>query len=246
MRVAAVDALGQIGSADAVPVLVAVAGADDRECAAAALQALGRISHPDAGPPLQAALRGEEPHRRAAAAEALSRRREPSAVDLLEWAAAADADPLVVDAAIEALTVLAADRSVGRSAIKALVELAADPARQEQVVGALARVPPDSSDAIAHGLSDARPAVRITVLRAFGRMRRPEASGWLQTALADAEPEVRVAAITELRHLGSRGLEGRMASLARGDADAGVRRAALVFLTTTAGTPDVAPADGTL
>jgi HEAT repeat protein len=61
-------------------------------------------------------------------------------------------------------------------------------------------------------------------------MRHADASKRLQSALDDESPEVRLAALAELRHLGTRGVDRRLVTLARTDPDALVRRAALTVL----------------
>ncbi len=68
------------------------------------------------------------------------------------------------------------------------------------------------------------------MLQALGRMRHPDASRRIAAALDDDSPDVRAAALTELRHLGTRGVERRVVTLARTDTDPLVRRAALMFL----------------
>jgi HEAT repeat protein len=64
-------------------------------------------------------------------------------------------------------------------------------------------------------------------------MRHIQASGRLQAALDDESADVRLAALTELRHLGTRGVDRRVVTLARTDPDALVRRAALAVLKRT-------------
>jgi HEAT repeat protein len=226
-RLAAVDALGQIGSAAAVPALAALAESDDAERANAAVHALGGIAHPDARSPLQAALRASDDERRVAAVRALARQGGPEAIDLIEWTAAADDSEAVMAAAIEALAALAADAPLGPAAVGALVELAADAGRRGLVVACLAALPSALIEDVARGLGDPRPGVRVAVIEALGRMRRVEASRSIQAALDDQVAEVRLAALTQLRYLGTRGVEPRLAKLARTDPDQQVQRAAL-------------------
>ena len=235
VRLAAIDALGRIGSAAAIPALGGLAASDDLERAGAAIQALGGIGHADAWPPLRTALRADDDERRAWAAEAIARLGGTAAIEALEWTAAADASDLVVDAAIRGLTSMAAENCLGADAIKAMVDLAADGGRRDRIVAALAGLAPERIEQVAHGLRDPRPAVRIAVVEALGRMRRVEASSWLQSALDDPLAEVRLAAIAEIRHLGTRGVERRLVGLARTDPDPTVRRGALMALKGSAG-----------
>ncbi len=236
VRLAAIEALGRIGEASAVPVLAALSVSDERERAVAALRALGDIAHADVWPPLHAALRHTAPVVRAAAVEAVARLGGREAVGLLEWVAAADGDPAVVEAAVRGLAATCSNGSSDDPAVTALVGLTADEARRPTAIAALAALPALRIEQVAQGLRDPRPGVRAAVLQALGRMRRPEASRWLQVALEDAIPEVRLAAITELRRLGTSGVDRRLLSLARTDTDPVIRRAALAALRRT-GTP---------
>jgi len=230
VRLAAIDAIGRLADPAAIPALSALAASDDVERARAALGALGGIGHPDAWPPLQAALRADEEERRASAVAAIARLDGGRAIELLEWTAAADASDGVVAAAVQGLATMAGDPSSNVAAVRALVRLAADPSRRELVIAALGALPAASVDQVAQGLRDPRPSVRIAVLQALARMRHHEASRRLQSALDDDSPEVRLAALTELRYLGTRGVDRRLVTLARTDPDALVRRAALAVL----------------
>jgi hypothetical protein len=66
-------------------------------------------------------------------------------------------------------------------------------------------------------------------------MRRADASRWLHSALDDGAADVRAAALKELRHLGTRGEERRIVTLARTDPSPTVRRAALAVLEAASG-----------
>jgi HEAT repeat protein len=229
VRLAAIDALGRIANPAAIPALAVLAASDDPDRARAALKALGGIDHDDVWPPLEAALRAPDDERRASAVAAIGHLGGPAAIERLEWAAAADASGIVAAAAVHALAALAA-RGPAAPAVRTLVGLAADASRRELVIAALGGVPAALVEEIAHGLRDPRPGVRLAVVQALGRMRQAEASKWLQTALDDESAEVRLAALTELRHLGTRGVERRLVTLVRTDPDALVRRAALTVL----------------
>jgi HEAT repeat protein len=234
VRLAAVGALGRIGSPVAVPALAALSASDDSERAIAAIDALGSIPHEDAWPPLEAALRAAGEDRRTAAAAAVARLGGPRAIDLLEWTAAADTSGSVAAAAVQGLASIAAKED-GRPAVKALVDLAAEAARRDLVVPALAALPNDVIASIAEGLHDPRPQVRVAVVQSLGRMRRADASRWLQSALDDGADDVRTAALNELRHLGTRGVERRIVTLARTDPSPAVRRGALAVLKAASG-----------
>jgi HEAT repeat protein len=222
VRIAAVDALGQIGGARAAAVLAGLAETTEMDLMSAAVDALGHIGHPDALPPLVEALRSTEQGRRIKAIAALGKRGGEGVAEMLQWvAAAADGEQAVSQAAIEALARLATPE-----AIQSLVTLTADAARREASIGALVHLGERHLDLIGQGIHHAQASVRRAVIDALGRMKQPRASELLMEALDDREESVRLAAVTALTHLGSRSAEKRLVVLARTDPDAAVRRAA--------------------
>lgn len=225
VRASAIEALGRIGGPRAVSILAPLAEAEDRDVARAALAALGSVGHPDALPPLLSALRSQQPGRQVDAIRALAERGGPGAAGALQWAAAADTNPTVIQAAIAALAQLATPE-----ALAALVALTADETRREACIAALAQVGEAHADQIARGLAHAQPTVRCATVEALARMKRPYASELLATALDDPEAVVRLAAVQALDRLGSRRAERQLADLARRDPDLEVRRAAQVAL----------------
>jgi HEAT repeat protein len=221
VRIAALEALGELGGPRAAAILAPIAEAQPQDLACAALKALGSIAHPDALPPLQAALRSADPPRRMAAVGALAKRGGGGVEELLQWAAAADQETMVSRAAVEALARLATPE-----AVNALIELTVVPSRQADCVAALAQLGPKLVDPVAQGLGHADAAVRRAVVEALGRMKHPSATERLSAALGDPEAAVRVAAVNALGRLGTRQAERGLAALARTDPDAAVRRAA--------------------
>jgi len=221
VRIAALEALGQLGGARAVAIIAPMSESAESDMARAALKSLGSIGHPDSLPPLLTALRSTEPVIRIAALDALAKRGGAGTADALQWAAAADENPQVSQAAIEALGRLATP-----DAINALIELMADRARREDCIAVLAQLRHGQIDNVAQGLSHSVAEVRRAVIEALGRMKQPAATNWLITSLDDAESQVRMAAVIALGRLGSRGAERKLASLARTDADPAVRSAA--------------------
>jgi HEAT repeat protein len=221
VRIAAVDALGQIGGPRAVAVLASLVEAPEPDLMSAALKALGHIGHPDALPPLLEALRSTDQARRLKALAALGERGGEGVAETLQWIAAADKDAAVVQAAIDALARLAT-----AEAINALITLTADAARREASIAALVHLGERNIEAIGRGISHPQASVRRAVVEALGRMKHPLASEILIQALDDREASVRLATVSALARLGSRDAEKRLVMLAHTDTDAAVRRAA--------------------
>jgi HEAT repeat protein len=94
------------------------------------------------------------------------------------------------------------------------------------VIGALGGLPHARIASVASGLSHAQPDVRCATIAALGRMRHPDASTAIRSALGDPDARVRESAVTVLDSLGVRGLARVFAQLARDDESRAVRRAA--------------------
>jgi len=194
VRIAAIDALGDIGGQRAIEILVPLVVSIDRDVNRAALNALGAIAHTEALAPLIAAARSQDSTRRISAAFALGSRGGPEAVETLQWVAAADTDDEVIQAAINALSKIGT-----QEAVLALVALTADPLRREAAIDALAHQKEDRIDSIGRGLRHANEAVRRAVVDALARMAHPRASELLRTAMEDEDQSVRLAAAAVLR-----------------------------------------------
>jgi HEAT repeat protein len=158
------------------------------------------------------------------------------AVEAIQWVAAGDANPNVVQAAIEAL-----GQMRNRASIAALIELTADPQRVSACVIALShpdatggvlgeegmpKVGRNTYEWIGVGLTHPNPGVRSAVVDALTRLKHPRASEILVAALEDRESSVRLRAIRALGYLGNRSAEQQLAAIARTDIDPAVRRAA--------------------
>jgi HEAT repeat protein len=193
--------------------------------------ALGQCASDEALQPLQRALAASEPARRSAAASALARWGREPAIDLLQWAAAADADADVTQAALHGLARIGDGSSTAAArAIGALAAVASDPARYDRTVGALARVSAAAIPRVGACLSSRDPRVRHAVVEALARLSHPAASAYLRSALADSEPIVRQHAVVVLARLGSRGVARSFAEMAANDPSDMVRRAAAAAL----------------
>lgn len=223
VRIAAVEALGQIGGPRVVSFLAPIVDDSNasNDLVRAALTALGQVGHPNSLPPLLSALRSEDLFRRVCAVKALGKRGGQDVESILQDLAATEADVTVVFAAIEALSQLATPE-----AIAALLELTTNPIRNEACIIALANLGEKQVEAIGQGLYHFNHEVRCATVEVLTRLRCPRASELLITALDDREQIVRLAAVNGLEHLGNRYAERKIAVMAHTDPDPTVRQAA--------------------
>lgn len=223
VRIAAVEALGQIGGSRVVsylaPIIEDTKASND--LVRAALNALGQVGHPNSLPPLLSALRSEDLFRRVCAVKALGKRGGQDVESILQDLAATDADVTVVFAAIDALAQLSTPE-----AIASLLELTTNPSRSEACIIALANLGEMQVEAIGTGLYHFNLEVRCATVEVLTRLRCPRASELLITALDDREQIVRLAAVNGLEHLGNRYAERKIAIMAHTDPDPIVRQAA--------------------
>jgi HEAT repeat protein len=189
VRIAALEALGQIGGERAATIAASLVESTDSDLANAALVALGNIAHPSATEPLVKSLRSPHADRRRQAAAALGQQRNPDILEHLERVAAGDDQPAVFEAAMGALS-----KQGTPEAIAGLVALTEDPVRREAACNALATVPPFLLEQVARGLSHPSAEVRRSIVRVLARMKRREASELLRNALGDPDASVRLAA----------------------------------------------------
>jgi ParB family chromosome partitioning protein len=228
VRLAAMDVVGRLTPPGALEILEPFTASEDRDMARAAIRGIGHVGNAEALSCLERFLHVPETWRRLEGVSAIASRSEPRVAQLLQWTAAADDHPEVSAAAIDALARIGArEDAQGVAATRALVALAAERDVREAVVAALATLPHRLVGEIAGGLRHPVVEVRRACVEALGRMKRPEASRALEEALSDAMPAVRLTAIAELRHLGTRAPERALINLARADPDAAVRRAAM-------------------
>jgi HEAT repeat protein len=160
---------------------------------------------------------------------AIGARAGREAAPSLQWAAAADADAAVANAAISTLGQLGAREGAdAAAATAALIALTAEPTRRETSISTLAALPKRRIGDIARGLAHPSADVRRATIETLSRMRNVEASRLIESALDDGSPVVRSAAVAELRRLGSRNAAKKLMALARTDPDAEVRHAAVM------------------
>ncbi|HVH58152.1 MAG TPA: HEAT repeat domain-containing protein [Vicinamibacterales bacterium] len=233
VRVAALEAIGARRAAPELAPLTRCAREENTDVAAAALFTLGCLGGDEAMHMLRTAARNSDPSRRKAAIHGLAAMATEEAVSALAWLAAADADPSVVEAAIQALTSCATARgSSASAAVDSLVGLLADTDRSVAALAALPLIPPALIDRVARGLNHVQPNVRRRTVDALARYRRPEATRFLEAALADEDPRVRETAAVAIARLGTRMFDQILGRLAQGDPSKAVRRASAEALAT--------------
>jgi HEAT repeat protein len=235
VRLAAIEAIGRLKPPQALEILQPLTHSVNEDIARAAIVALGHVDHADALTLVEQEARGPAPWRRFAALEALTNRREKQVAETLQWIAAADQDAAVAAAAVDVLARIGLrEEGQGTEALRALMVLATEPSRREAAIAALSSMPARRSGDVAAGLRHPSAVVRCAVVEALGRMKQPDATRAIEAALDDASAPVRLAAVAELKYLGSRTAQRRLMALARTDPDAGVRHAAMMTITRAA------------
>jgi HEAT repeat protein len=190
VRVAAIDALGQIPVERPVLLLTRIAGeAADLDVKHAALAALGPVDRPEAIAVLVAAVQAAEVATRLAAIQALGTSAHPRAVETLHQIAMADSEESAVKAAIDAL-----EGSPSPQAAEALLLLTIDPGCRDLCVTALSRLDASRLDQVARGLAHDTIDVRRATVEALSRHADRRARELLKTAADDPHRSVRQAA----------------------------------------------------
>jgi HEAT repeat protein len=220
VRESAVEALGRIGDAEAVPGLLEAlhdADADVRWAAAAALERIGDAA---AVPGLLEALHDADADVRWAAAAALERIGDAAAVPGL-LAALRDANAGVRRAAAEMLGQIG-DATAVPGLLHALGD--ADERVREAAAAALGQIGAPAVPGLLAALRDADADVRWAAAEALGEIGDAAVVPGLLAALRDADWRVRWAAARALGLIGALAVPGLLAAL--GDANADVREAA--------------------
>jgi HEAT repeat protein len=231
VRIAALEAVGEIGGSEAIDALLSTVGEPNAELVAAALRGLGHAFDARAEQALKTALRSDDVVVRLAAVSGLRAGGSAEAIEGLAWTAAADGDEGVARAAVEALGELARrSSSVGHTAVGALLTIATEPHLRDTAVTSLAVLPELRIPAVVDGLDHARSEVRRVTIAVLERMKHPDASAAIQRALDDDDATVRESAITALERLGTRGVARKLGAMAQDDPSRAVRRAASAAL----------------
>jgi HEAT repeat protein len=243
VRMAAIEGIGRLKPPEALTLLEPLTRSANEDLARAALGALGHVDRTEALAVLERAVRAPAAWQRLAAIDALTLRRDERVPEILQWAAAADDDADVMQAAVGALARIGV-REEGQQGIEAtrcLVALTADVTRRDLAIAALSSLPTRRTTDIAAGLRDLSPDVRRASVEALGRMKHPDASRAVESALDDPVPAVRLTAVSELKHLGTRTARRKLVALARTDPDLEVRHASIMAIAGTDGPVDLTP-----
>jgi HEAT repeat protein len=228
VRLAAIEVIGRISPSQALEVLEPLTTSPNPDIARTAVAALGNVDRDEALTILEQHSRAPELSTRLATVDALARRREARVPQILQWMAAVDRAPEVVSAALDALArVGTRDDEQASAAARALIALTAEPSRREAAINVLSGLPARRVDDIAAGLRHASTDVRCASVEALGRMKSPDASRALESALDDRASLVRLTAVAELKHLGTQTSQRKLMALARTDPDGEVRHAAM-------------------
>ena len=230
VRIAAVDAIGGISGESALAILLPLI-AEDSDVGLAAIRASGSVRSEEAVSALSEALRSRDAARRTAAAGAIAAYSSSDAVELLQWTASSDEDPIVVQAALNGLRTIAnTDTAASSTAVTALVALLSDPSRGSAAIEVASRLAPSAIPVLAESLATDDPPTRRVVVEALGKLSHSVAFAYLQRALSDADDAVRREAVRALSRLGTRGLTSRFAAMSEMDFSPAVRQAAAAAL----------------
>jgi HEAT repeat protein len=229
VRLAAIEVIGRLKPIEALAVLEPLTQSSNDDVARTAVGALGHVDQAEALSLLEQFARAPESWKRLAAIEALARHQHLEVPRTLQWVAAVDEAPEVVSVAMDALAKVGwRNDGQGSEAARALIALTAEPARRESAIAVLSSLPPRRIADIAAGLQHPSADVRCASVEALGRMKHPEASRALEAALDDLVSAVRLTAVSELKHLGTRTSQRKLMALARADQDTKVRHAAIM------------------
>ncbi len=230
VRAAAFEALGTIGDASHVDILLEAAAAGGGRVEEAARASLTRLRGGDANGAIARAVSSGEPRTRVAGIRALAARRASSAFGEIHRLAADD-DASVRAEAIRALGALASESDLG-----ALVALAVQPkatadrpAAEEAVAAAFGRVadPEKQAGGVLAALSGAPAEARPALLRLLGKAGTSGALRALLGALKDEDAAARDAAVRVLAGWRDAAPAEELLSLARSLPDATGKAVAL-------------------
>lgn len=185
VRIAMLDALGQIGGVHSIAALATFVHSEDDDLARSALIALGNLSHPHALPPILHVLNSPHPERRLIAIESLGRWNDEQVVPNLARMLHPTVPPKERLATVRSLSTLG-----GPEAVMVLVDATADGELREEAIAALSRIDLDLLDVLDNGLDHPNGAVQRAVAESLARRRHPLATKTLANRLATGNGEL--------------------------------------------------------
>jgi HEAT repeat protein len=221
-REAAVAALGNTASKQAIEKVVEALSDSNANVRSAAVRSLGESASEIAVPHLMALLRDESSALRAQAAASLGRLGHLSLPSLVS--ALKDPKPSVRQLAAEALGDIGS-----KDAVAPLIELIASDqsGARPEAIEALGKIgDPAAVGPILSVMRTGSPSVRKRAIRALSSFRDTRAIDALAAALSDQNEEVRQAAAAGLGEVGDERVIARLERLADNDSSADVRTAA--------------------
>jgi HEAT repeat protein len=232
VRIAALKALGALGGKEDLALLVKLVSAESELVREAARASLIRLPG-EASAAMVAELKTPPPSTRVVLLQVLAARRAREAVpDVL--AAAADSDPAVRQAALNALVELATGEHV--ASMLGLVRKAAAGRERDAVEKAVAAVcrqnaePPNQAEPVLKVLSGSSEAERVVLLPTLGRIGGPAALAVVEKAVNSPREELHAAGVRALCNWPDGSVVSRLLRIARTDADADLQKLALASL----------------
>ncbi|MCX8022468.1 MAG: HEAT repeat domain-containing protein [Syntrophorhabdaceae bacterium] len=221
VRISAIEAIGKIGSEKAVEVLKRFIENENIDIARTTVVALGKITHPEALNLLLSTVHSRDRLIKMETIRALGLRGGVEAVNILKRIASSEGNEEVAEMAIESLSQIGS-----RDAISALLQLTSFKNRRNLCISKLSQLMGRYIEWIAEGLNNPNPHVRSSTIDILARMKHPDATEAIVSALDDADGEVRLSAVNALGYLGSRFGEKQLSKVALYDSDETVRNAA--------------------
>lgn len=221
VKIAALEAIGEIGGAQAVSVLSKYTDNENDDISFLAIKFLGKVNHPNAIQPLIYLLKSTNPKKRVEALKSLSNSQDESVAKQIQWVAATDNDYEVRKEAAKSLRSIESQES-----IKALINLTADKELREIVIKLLSTLPIQKLYMLHAGISNFNSTVKTATLEILSRMKNIDATEMIASCLDDSDPFIRYAALGYIGKIGTREYIKKIAYMANNDNDSLVKKSA--------------------
>jgi HEAT repeat protein len=224
VRIAAVEALGEVGAPSMLPVVIPLTRDSEPDIACAALATLGFCAETAASAVLAEALGDDDPQRQRAALHAFGRhgiQTGPEAVETIKQLAERTRDDEVRQHAIRTLGLIGTPE-----AIDALISLGNDGRFRRMAVAALSGLGERQAFELRSVLVSGDDAARGLVVDSLARMKHAAAAPMLIEALDDPSAVIRLAAARAIGRLDLHDARDHLVALATTDQNAAVRVAA--------------------